>query len=82
MRNHGYERNGCREANMMGLLDQVRPILGYIVAIAVILVIAGLAFMSSVSSTLASSATVMASLLVVVALLVGIGAASKAAREA
>lgn len=66
----------------MGLLDAARPILGYVVAIAVLVIISGLSFMSAVSSNLTSSATVMASILIVVALLVGIGAASKASREA
>ena len=65
----------------MGLLDAVRPILGYVIGIAVIIIIAGMTFMSVVSAELTSSATTMASVLVLVALLVGIAAASKAAKE-
>jgi len=66
----------------MSLLDTVRPILGYVVAIAVIIIIAGMGFMAVVSASLTSSAGVMASVLIIVALLVGIAAASRAAREA
>lgn len=66
----------------MGLLDTVRPILGYVIAIAVILIIATMAFMGSVSAALTSSATTMAQVLIIVALLVGIAAASKVSREA
>ena len=66
----------------MGLLDTVRPILGYVIAIAIIIIIAGMGFMSVVSSSLTSSATVMASVLVIVALLIGVAAASKVSREA
>ena len=66
----------------MGLLDTVRPILGYVIAIAVIIILAGMAFMASVSASLTSSATTMASILIIVALLVGIAAASKVARDA
>lgn len=66
----------------MGLLDTVRPILGYVLAIAIILILAGLGFMATVSAAIVSSATTMASVLVVVALLIGVAAASKASREA
>ena len=66
---------------VMGLLDAVRPILGYVIAIAVIIILAGMSFMAVVSSELTSSASTMASVLILVALLVGIAAASKAAKE-
>jgi len=65
----------------MGLLDAVRPIIGYVLGIAVIIIIAGMGFMAVVSSELTSSATTMASILILVALLVGVAAASKAAKE-
>jgi len=64
----------------MGLLDTVQPILGYVVAIAVVLLIATLTFMSAVSAAIVQSATTMAQVLVLVALLVGISAAAKAAK--
>jgi hypothetical protein len=57
-------------------------ILGYVIAIAIIIIISGLTFMSTVSADLTSSATTMASILIVVALLVGVAAASKAAKNA
>ncbi len=66
----------------MGLLDTVRPILGYVIAIAIIIILAGMGFMAVVSADLTSSATTMASVLIIVALLVGVAAASKAARGA
>jgi hypothetical protein len=65
----------------MGLLDSVRPILGYVVGIAVVMILAGMSFMAVVSASLTSSASTMASVLILVALLVGVGAASRAARE-
>ena len=64
----------------MGLMDTTRPILGYVVAIAVILILSGMSFMAVTSTALVSSATTMSSILVVVALMVGIGAASKASK--
>jgi hypothetical protein len=64
----------------MGLLDTVEPILGYIIAIAVVLLIATLTFMSAVSTAVIQSASTMAQVLVLVALLVGIAAAAKAAK--
>jgi hypothetical protein len=64
----------------MGLLDTVEPILGYVIAIAVVLLIATLTFMSAVSTAVIQSATTMAQVLVLVALLVGIAAAAKAAK--
>ena len=63
-------------------MDTVRPILGYVIAIAVILLLAGLGFMARVSAAVTSSASTMAEILVLVALLVGVAAASRAAREA
>ena len=66
----------------MGLLDTVRPILGYVIAIAIILVLSTLAFMATVSAAVVSSATTMAEILSLIALLVGISVASKAADEA
>jgi len=66
----------------MGLLDTVRPILGYVIAVAIIIILAGMGFLATVSSALTSSATTMASILIIVALLVGVAAASRAARDA
>lgn len=66
----------------MGLLDTVRPILGYVIAIAIILILATLGFMAVVSSAVVSSATTMAEILVLIGLLVGIAAASKASEAA
>jgi hypothetical protein len=66
----------------MGLLDTVEPILGYVIAIAVILLIAGLTFMTAVSSEVVRSGQTMAQILALVALLVGIAAAARAAKEA
>lgn len=66
----------------MGLLDTVRPILGYVIAIAIIIILATMGFMAVVSADLTSSATVMAQVLIIVALLVGIAAASRAAEGA
>lgn len=66
----------------MGLLDTVRPILGYVIAIAIIIILATMGFMAVVSADLTSSATVMAQILIIVALLVGVAAASKAAEGA
>ena len=66
----------------MGLLDTVRPILGYVIAIAIILILATMGFMANVSAALTSSATTMADVLIIVGLLVGIAVASKQAREA
>ena len=65
----------------MGLLDTVQPILGYVIAIAVVLLIATLTFMSAVSTEVINSAQTMAQILVLVALLVGIAAAARAAKE-
>lgn len=66
----------------MGLLDTVRPILGYVIAVAIIIILASMGFMAVVSAELTSSATTMAQVLIIVALLVGVAAASKAARNA
>ena len=66
----------------MGLMDTTRPILGYVIAIAVVLILATMGFMATASSALVSSATTMADVLIIVALLVGIAAASAAARNA
>ncbi|MEM2104811.1 MAG: hypothetical protein QW717_08015 [Candidatus Bathyarchaeia archaeon] len=66
----------------MGLLDTVRPVLGYVLAIAILVIIAGLGFMAAVSANITSAATTMASILVLVALLVGVAAASRVGREA
>jgi len=67
---------------MPGLLDTVRPILGYVIAIAVILIIASFGFMASTSANIVSAANTMASILVLIALLVGIAEASRAADQA
>lgn len=63
-------------------MDTTRPVLGYVVAIAVILILSGMGFMAVTSAALTSSATTMSQVLIIVALLVGIGAASRAARDA
>ncbi len=63
----------------MGLLDTVKPILGYVISIAVVLILATMTFMASVSANITSAATTMAQVLVLVALLVGIAQASRAA---
>jgi len=65
----------------MSLLDNTMPILGYVIAIAVVLLIATLTFMSAVSTAIIQSATTMAQILVLVALLVGIGVAATAAKN-
>lgn len=70
-----------RSSLKMGLLDTVQPILGYIIAIAVILLIATMTFMSAVSTDVINSARTMAQVLVLIALLVGIAAAAKAAKD-
>ena len=59
----------------------VRPILGYVIAIAIIIILATMGFMAVVSSELVTSATTMASVLILIGLLVGVAAASRAARE-
>ena len=63
----------------MGLMDTTRPILGYVIAIAVVLIIATMGFMAVASAELTSAATTMADILIIIALLVGVTAASKAA---
>ena len=66
----------------MGLLDTARPIIGYVLAIAVVLILAAMGFMANTSAALTSAATTMADILIIVALLVGIAAAAKAAEGA
>jgi amino acid transporter len=66
---------------MPALLETTMPILGYVIAIAVVLLIATLTFMSAVSTAIIQSATTMAQVLVLVALLVGIAAAATAAKN-
>ena len=66
---------------MPQLLETTMPILGYVIAIAVVLLIATLTFMSAVSTAIIQSATTMAQVLVLVALLVGIAAAATAAKN-
>ena len=41
----------------MGLMDTTRPILGYVIAIAVVLILATMGFMATTSAALVSSAT-------------------------
>ena len=65
----------------MGLMDTVRPVLGYVIAIAIILILATMGFMANVSAALTSSATTMADILIIVGLLVGVAVASRQARE-
>jgi len=66
----------------LGLLDTVRPILGYVIAIAIILILASMGFMSAASGALTSAATTMADVLIIVGLLVGIAVAAAQARGA
>ena len=63
-------------------MDTTRPILGYVIAIAVVLIIATMGFMAVASAELTSAATTMADVLIIVALLVGVTAASKASEGA
>ena len=56
------------------IMKTVWPILGYVIAIAMLLIIASLSFMATVSASLVSAGTTMAQILVIVALLVGVGA--------
>ena len=56
------------------------PIVGYVMAIAIILLIGRMAFMATTSAALTSSAIVMADVLIIIALLVGIATASRSAR--
>ena len=62
-------------------MDTTRPILGYVVAIAVILILATMGFMATTSAALVSSATTMSDILTIVALMIGIASASRAARD-
>jgi len=61
----------------MGLLDTVQPLLGYLIAIAITLVLAGMAFMAVVSAAIVTSATTMAEVFVLVAVLTGVVLATK-----
>jgi len=45
-------------------MDTTRPILGYVIAIAVVLILAGMGFMAVASTSLTSSATTMADVLI------------------
>jgi hypothetical protein len=57
----------------LGYLEQSKPIIGYILVIAIVMTLSTLAFMgSAVSNALASSAAVMAGLLVLVALMAAV----------
>jgi hypothetical protein len=53
----------------LSLLDTARPIIGYVVAIAIVLLLARMAFMTATSAALTSSATTMSDVLIIVALL-------------
>lgn len=63
----------------MGLLTTVEPILGYVIGIAVIMLIAGLTFFSAASTNAVDAAKTMAQIVVLIGVLVGISVASKAA---
>jgi hypothetical protein len=62
-------------------MDNVYPILGYILAIAFLLVMTGIGFMAVASAQLESSATTMASLLVLLALFAGIASVISQAKR-
>jgi hypothetical protein len=64
-----------------GIMDNVYPILGYVLAIAFLLVMTGVGFMAAASTQLQSSATTMASLLVLIALFAGIASVISAAKR-
>jgi len=66
----------------LGLLDVTRPILGYVICIAIIMILATLSFMVSVQNSLVSSGVLMSQLLVISALIAGFAAASKATEDA
>jgi len=63
------------------MMRPVFPILGYVLAIAVILVLAGIGFMATVSANLTSAAQNMAQILILVALMVGIASVTYVARR-
>ena len=67
--------------NEGGLLHIVEPILGYILGIAVVILITTLTFYSPASSQTVYSAQVMSQFLTLVAFLVGIAAVSRAANS-
>lgn len=63
------------------IMDTVYPILGYILAIAMMLILAGIGFMAWASASIVSAATTMASILILIALLVGIGAVTAQSKK-
>jgi len=65
-----------------GIMEQVYPILGYVLAIAMLLILATIGFMSLASASIVSAATTMASILILIALLVGVAAVTAQARKA
>lgn len=54
------------------IMQNVYPILGYVLAIALLLIMVSIGFMAAASASLQSAATTMASLLVLIALFAGI----------
>lgn len=66
---------------MGDIMTNVYPILGYVLAIALLLIMVGIGFMAAASASLQSSATTMASLLVLIALFAGISSVVAQARK-
>ena len=64
-----------------GLMSNIYPIMGYVLAIAFVLVMVGIGFMAAASSDLQSAATTMASLLVLIALFAGIASVVQQAKK-
>ena len=64
-----------------GIMESVYPILGYVLAIAMLLILATIGFMALASAAITSAATTMASILILIALLVGVGAVTQQARQ-
>jgi len=54
------------------IMESVYPILGYVLAIAMLLILATIGFMALASASIVSAATTMASILILITLLVGV----------
>ena len=63
------------------LMETVYPILGYVLAIAMLLILAPIGFMALASAAITSAATTMASILILIALLVGVAAVTSQAKR-
>jgi len=55
-------------------METIYPILGYVLAIAVLLILATIGFVALASAAITSAATTMAGILIVIALPVGVAA--------